>query len=161
MVKGTTLDLRASSQADNQIQSKVWTYSGAASGTLGSGSDSATFTPTATGVYTITLSVTDIHQKTSIATTRVVVIDPQVAVTSPQTGSTFSLSSTLSLKVSAPNAQRIHYFIGDKELASPTVDLATLGTGTYQAFARASWKWSTELEIPVYIQRTQASLPST
>ncbi|WP_321300524.1 hypothetical protein [uncultured Sphaerochaeta sp.] len=140
MVKGTTLDLVASSQADNQIQSRVWTYSGAASGTLGSGSDSVSFTPTTTGAYTITLSVTDIHQKTSTATTRVVVIDPQVAVTSPQTGSTFSLASTLSLEVSAPNAQRIRYFIGNQELASPTVDLANLGTGTYNAYAKASWE---------------------
>ena len=137
MIAGNSLNLRSLVEADNQLSQVSWTYSGAASGSMGNNASSAVFTPRTPGEYTITLSVTDVHQKTSSASTRVLVIDPQVTLTYPQANTTFALSATLTPVISAPNAQRIVYVINNQQYSSSSVALLSLGTGTYSLFARA------------------------
>ena len=139
MIAGNTLNLRSLVTADNQIAQVSWLYSGAASGSLGNNPNSAVFTPRTAGEYTITLSVTDIHQKTSTATTRILVIDPQVNLSYPQANTTFALNASLTPVIVAPNAQRIVYVINNQQYTSPTLALASLGTGTFSIIARAYW----------------------
>ncbi len=139
IVSGKPLLISATAEADNEIQNIVWTYAGPTSGTLAQGSEQVQFSATAAGAYTISVTVTDIHQKASTASTRVVVVNPQIALSSPQNNTTYSLSSSLQLQATAPNAERITYFVGNTELSSPNINLADLGVGTYIVFARAFW----------------------
>ncbi len=139
IVLGTSLNLLSTVTGDNRMQSTQWTYSGAASGQLGTSSTQATFTPTKAGEYTLTLRATDIHQNTGSASLRVLVIDPQVAITAPQTQSVHPLVSTLTPTINAPNADRISWFFNSKLIQGSSLDLSTIGIGTYTMYARAFW----------------------
>ncbi|MBI9094128.1 MAG: hypothetical protein JEY71_04505 [Sphaerochaeta sp.] len=139
MVVGSSLNLRSETQADNRIQSTNWTFSGAASGSLGSNATQATFTPTKAGEYTIALTVTDIHQKASTASTRVLVLDPQIQVSTPQPNTIFALVGSVTPVVTATNAERILYYINNKQVTSTSIIFSELGTGTHTFMARAFW----------------------
>ncbi|NLE16804.1 MAG: hypothetical protein GX626_13165 [Spirochaetales bacterium] len=139
IVLGTSLNLLSTVTGDNRMQSTQWTYSGSASGQLGTSPTQATFTPTKAGEYTLTLSATDIHQKTGSASLRVLVIDPQIAITAPQTQSVHPLASVLTPTINAPNADRISWFFNNKLIQGSSLDLSTIGIGTYTMYARAFW----------------------
>ncbi|MGE4584116.1 MAG: hypothetical protein AB7C91_05670 [Sphaerochaeta sp.] len=138
MVVGTSLDLKGEITFDNQQKSIGWTYGGAATGTLASGTGNATFSPTVAGDYTITLTATDIHQKQSTASIRVLVLDPQLQVSYPTSNAIFSLQDTLTPVVNAPNASSVTYRLNGRQVETPFA-LSTLGSGTYSLVARASW----------------------
>lgn len=139
IVLGSSLNLRSETQADNSVQSTNWAYSGAASGSLGSSPTQATFTPTKAGEYTISLTVTDIHQKAGSASTRVLVLDPQIQVSTPQPNTTFALVGSVTPSVAATNAERILYFVNGKQVATSSITFADLGPGTHTFMARAFW----------------------
>lgn len=139
IVLGTSLNLLATVSGDNRMQSTAWTYSGASTGSFGSNSSQARFTPNKAGEYILTLTATDIHQKTASASLRVLVIDPQIAITAPLTQSVHPLLSTLTPTINAPNADRIIWFFNSKLVQGSSLDLSTVGIGTYTMYARAFW----------------------
>ncbi len=139
IVLGTSLNLLSTVTGDNRMQSTQWTYSGAASGSLGTSSTQTTFNPNQAGEYTLTLTATDIHQKTGSASLRVLVIDPQIAITAPQTQSVHPLASILTPTINAPNADRITWFFNSRLIQGSSLDLSTIGIGTYTMYARAFW----------------------
>lgn len=139
IVLGTSLDLLSQVSGDNTIQSTQWTYSGAASGSFSTSSSQASFNPTSVGDYTITLTATDIYQKASSSSLRVLVIDPQIAITSPLTQSVHPLTASLTPVINAPNADRVVWFFNNKLINGSTLDLSSIGIGTYTLYARAFW----------------------
>ena len=139
MVLGSNLILLSQTDHENALLSTTWTMSGAESGQIGTSPSQTTFTPKKEGEYQITFTAVDIHQKSASASLRIMVIDPKITITNPAPNTTFPLSATLIPTISAPNAERITYFIQNNEISSSSYDLSSLGTGTFSLYARAFW----------------------
>ncbi|MDD3980834.1 MAG: hypothetical protein PHT55_01365, partial [Spirochaetales bacterium] len=135
---GRPLNFLTSISNDNPIKNIVWTVN-ASVAAQGAGADSFTFTPQAAGENTITVTVTDSFDKTASASLRILAIDPQVSVTSPQANNLFALSASLTPTFSAPNATRIEWFIDAQQIPSTSVNLEDVGVGSHQLYAVAYW----------------------
>ncbi|MDC7228719.1 MAG: hypothetical protein PQJ48_00260 [Sphaerochaetaceae bacterium] len=137
MLLGSTLDIYSAVQNDNQIKSIQWSYTGPESGNLGSTLTQATFSPSKTGEYIITQTVTDIYNEAGTASARILVIDPEVRITNIDAGKNFPLDSTHAISYSATNAKEIQFFVDGKELLSDRLIFGNLGLGNHTVFARA------------------------
>ena len=136
---GNTLELLAEISHENALQSVTWSMTGAENGNLGTSFSGVTFKPTKEGEYTISVQALDIHGKSATSSIKVMAIDPKIQLTSPTPNTVFALTSILTPLIQAPNAKRITWFVNGREMSGTSLALSSLGTGTYELYARASW----------------------
>jgi hypothetical protein len=134
-----SLELLCEIEHENELSSVTWTMSGAESGNLGSSASKATFTPKKKGEYTISVEAVDTAGKRSVASLKVMAIDPTISISTPVANAVYALTSMLSPVIEAPNAKKITWFVNNKEINGTNLALSTLGTGTFKLYARATW----------------------
>lgn len=139
LVLGTSVRIVAGIVNENRLSSTVWSVVGPDTSQNGATGGELLFKPASAGLYTATVTVTDIYQKTAKAEVRILVIDPAIAITSPAQNAVFSLTSTLTPAISAPNADRIVWYIGGNEISGSSYALSQLGVGSFELYATAFW----------------------
>ena len=77
--------------------------------------------------------------KRSSTSTRVLVVDPAISMTSPAANSVFALSSSLTPTIEAPNAIGVKWFVGSREITGNSLNLSELGTGRFTTYAIGTW----------------------
>ncbi|PKL12199.1 MAG: hypothetical protein CVV52_11000, partial [Spirochaetae bacterium HGW-Spirochaetae-8] len=141
IILGTQLEITAAIEHENALREILWTFTSPSGGTqtlITTGSKVA-YKPTTAGEYTVAVTVTDIYGKNAQASVRILVVNPVVTVTSPTTGAVFSLTSSLTPVIQAPNADRILWYINDTQIPTDSYALSNLSPGTYSLYARAYW----------------------
>ena len=139
ILPNTTLNIQSKYTSYNDIKSFEWTYSGAASGSLGSNDSEANFTPTKPGNYEVTYTVTDIFNQSDSASINVFVLDPQIQISNISANATYSTLTTLNPSVIAPNAIKLFYLINGKEVPNGKIELEGYSPNTYYFSVRGVW----------------------
>ncbi|MFZ2913602.1 MAG: hypothetical protein WAZ99_05325, partial [Rectinemataceae bacterium] len=139
LVLGNSVKIVSRIENENALRSVTWSVIGPDASQNGRTGNEFTFTPGAAGTYTVTVTALDVQQKQAQASTRILVIDPAITVTSPTQNAVFALTSVLSPVISAPNADRIVWYIDGDEIGASSYALSQLGAGSHELYATAFW----------------------
>ncbi|HWR13104.1 MAG TPA: PKD domain-containing protein [Rectinemataceae bacterium] len=139
LILGNSVNIVAAVTHENELSGQKWSVSGPDASQSGAEGGSLLFKPNEAGEYAITCVATDIFGKTAEASIRILVIDPNITITSPSNNAIFSISSVLTPKFNAPNADRIVWYLGGKAVNASSYALSLLGEGKFELYAAAYW----------------------
>jgi len=145
IMKGSSVAIVAEITNENELKSTQWKENGE----IISGETRSTFTfnPSDSGEYTLTVNVVDEHDQESQASIRVLVNNSLVEITNIIQGKNYSLNSSITPVVNAPNASSYTLFIDGNEVSGSTVNLTEYGTGDHTIYAIAYWKTIDEASL--------------
>lgn len=139
LILGNSVRVIASVTNENPLRNVTWTVAGPDTGQNGAVGSTLNFAPGQPGEYTLTATAVDTFDKSASASTRILVNDASVAITSPTANAVLALSGTLSPVIQAPNADRIVWFVDSTQMSGSSVALSSIGTGTHSLRATAYW----------------------
>jgi hypothetical protein len=136
---GIPLTLSPVIATETGVKRSTWTILGPDTSQNGATGNTLVFNPRTAGEYTATITIVDFHDLEAKASCRILVINPEVTITSPAAGVNLALASTLTPVISAPNASRIVWFLGGEEISTSSFNLSTLRPGSFELYAKAFW----------------------
>ncbi len=139
---GRSLTIAPVITSENGLKSSTWTIQGPDTSQSGASGSTLVFNPRTAGDYTLTLTVVDKADQSTNASCKILIIDPEVTITSPTSGANMALASVLTPVISAPNASRIVWFLGGEEISAASYDLSSLRPGSFELYAKAFWNTS-------------------
>ncbi len=147
MRRDNTVRFMAGVGNDNPISTTVWTIDGPDRSQNGARGTTLDFRPRSAGEYTLTLTATDIFRKQGQASVRVLVIEPEVTVTSPIQGQVFLANETIPVEFDAAGAESSTLY--SQDAAVGTGALRYTAPGAYRIHVEAHFSLLDQDAVPV------------